>query len=129
VGRDHVEKPSRSLISHDGGQVGDQGDEPVGLSATDVGPLVLIDADHRHALEAGRAGGEQQFAGGRDGDVVDGVPAAAELAGDRGDGGLVQHQSTQDERRAPPRGRGARAGEPAGVVGEDLTGAASWTQR
>src|SRR6187431_1346330 len=88
------------------------------MAAAGVGPFVLIDADDLDALEAGRAGGEQQLASGLDGDGVDGVPTTAELAGDRGHGGLVQHQPAQNERRAAPGGRRAGSGEPAGVVGE-----------
>ena len=112
------------MTCDDGGEVGDHGDEPVGLGAEDMGPLVLVDPDHPDPVEASRAGGEQQLAGGRDGDAVDGVPAAAELAGHRGDGGLVDRQPPQHELRAASGGRPARAGQPAAVVGEDLAVAA-----
>ena len=86
-------------------------------------PPVFVDPDHANSVEPDRPGGEQQLAGGGDGDV-DGVPAAAELAGDRGHGGLVDRQAPQDVLRAAPRGRPARAGQPAAVVPEHLAGAA-----
>src|SRR6201746_625576 len=60
---------------------------------------------------AGRAGGEQQLASGLPGDVVDGVPAAAELAGNSGDGGLVQRETAQHVLRAASGGRRPGAGQ------------------
>jgi hypothetical protein len=107
-----------------GGEVGDHGDEPVGVGAEHMGPLVFVDPDHPHPIQAGRAGGQQQLTGRGHGDAVHGVPAAAQLARDRGDGGLVESQAPQDERRAASGGRRARAGQPAAVVGEDLPDAA-----
>ena len=118
--RDQVQQPRRPVACDDGGEVGDHGDEPVGRGASDVGPLVLIDADDLDPVQPRRAGGEQQLAGRCDGDVVDGVPGPAELAGHRDDGGLVQHEPAQDEPRAAAGGRGAGPGETAGVVGEHL---------
>ena len=76
-----------------------------------------------------RACSEQQCGGRGDGDVVDSVRGPAELAGDRGDGGLVRRQAVHDERRAPSGGRRARAGQATAVVGENLPGQPSWTHQ
>ena len=113
-----------AVTGEDGCEVGDHGDEPVGVGAEHVGPLVLVDSDHADPVEAGRSGAEQQLAGGLNRDGVDGVPAAPELAGDRRHGGLVDRQAPQHELRAAPRGRPPRTGQSAAVVGEDLAGAA-----
>ena len=87
-------------------------------------PAVLVHPDHPDPVEAGGPGCGQQFLGGRDGDVVDGVPAAAQLARHRRDGRLVEHQTPQDEPCAAAGRRRSRPGEPVGVSDEDLADAA-----
>lgn len=78
---------------------------------------MFIDADDAHPVEAAGVGGDDH-AGGVEGDGVDGVPGQAQLPCYCGDGGAVDHQPAQDVAGAPPRGRGARACELGGVVGE-----------
>jgi hypothetical protein len=78
--RDQVEQPRRPGPVDDSGEVGDHGDEAVGLGAAGVGPLVFVDADHPYPDQARRTGLQQQPRGGLDGDAVHGVPGAAELA-------------------------------------------------
>jgi hypothetical protein len=81
---------------------------------------VFVDADHPYPDQARRTGLAQQPRGGLDGDAVHGVPGAAELARHGGHRGLIDDEPTQHELRAAPGGRGAGAGQAAGVVDEDL---------
>jgi hypothetical protein len=74
-----------------GGEVDDHGDVAVAGGVAGVGPAVLVDPDHGHSVEASGVGGQQRR-GGFESDAVDGVPAAAELAGHRRHGGPVDDQ-------------------------------------
>jgi hypothetical protein len=67
---DHVEQPGGPVTCDHVGEAGDHRDEPVGVGAEHMRPLVLIDPDHLHPVQPGRAGGQQQLAGRGHGDAV-----------------------------------------------------------
>ena len=80
-----------------------------------MSPDVLVDADHRDAVEAVRVVDQRALAFGED-SVVGGVPGDSEPVGDPGDGEVLHHQALQ----CPPQPAAGqlrpRLRRPAGVL-------------
>ena len=100
---DHVQQPGWAGAGADRGEVDDHGDERVPV--TGVPPAMLVDPDHRDAVEPVRVVDQRAAAFGQDG-VVGGVPA---------DGELLRRSwprigAGRRSRSAPSAAPGARAG-------------------
>ncbi|AFP37839.1 hypothetical protein MSMEI_1366 [Mycolicibacterium smegmatis MC2 155] len=116
----HVEQPCGAGPVTHGREIDDDGD--VLVAAASVPPHVLIDADHRDAIEPGRIGDEHPLTFGEHG-VVGSVPRHRKRLGDPGHRQVLADKGFQRPPQSTPGQPGPRFGCGAGILAPHMSAA------